>query len=428
MKFSASISAGLTLAAAVSALPLNLLQQQCQEGQNTALKCLDERQSGVMYRCANGKVVDYACPGGQVCVMFTFGGSTSAACAERPPAPVNTPKTLTQTEASSTKVVSTTTSHVESTSVHTATPKPAVHAPCECSSIDETSPVYMNDFLLAFQNNGYFWDVASRSQESEHRFEYKGLNAEGKNFTAITTIQPNEPVVGGLSISAKLYECFMNSEKTPGWNSNALIAPKCALYADNKLIASMELTASHIKAASTKAVPTTTSHVESSTVHVVPTATPVKPAPTSIVQTSAHVKSVSTKAETTSTITSAHETPSAAPKPAPIDASTPILMGDFIMDYHNTGYLWNSAARSKEYAHQYEYQGWNDMGVGYTAKITIQPNEPVEGDVPLSTKFYECFKSTETTPSWSYNALIAPKCSLYADNKLLASMEFTASQ
>ncbi|ORX78731.1 hypothetical protein K493DRAFT_391513 [Basidiobolus meristosporus CBS 931.73] len=219
-------------------------------------------------------------------------GSTSAACAERPPVPVNTAKASTHTKVASTKAAPTTThvettaSQVESTTVHvvptttqakstttsvaqtsthvkpvstkaeatsttvsaratpSATPKPAVHAPCECSPIDESSPVYMNDFLIAFQNNGYFWDVASRSQESEHRFEYKGLNAEGQNFTAITTIQPNEPVEGGLSVSGKLYECFKNSEKTPGWNSNALIAPKCSLYTDNKLIASMELTPS----------------------------------------------------------------------------------------------------------------------------------------------------------------------------------------
>ncbi|ORX92354.1 hypothetical protein K493DRAFT_354595 [Basidiobolus meristosporus CBS 931.73] len=317
-----------------------------------------------------------------------------------------------------------------------ALPLSSTRAPCECSPIDESSSVYMSDFLLALQSNGYLWDVAAHSLDSEHHFEYKGVNTEGKNFTAITTVQFNEPVEGGLSVSDKLYECFKNSEKTPGWNSNVLIAPKCALYADNKLVASMEIATNHIETTSTKAAPTTTSHEESTSAQAAPTTAQVKPITTSAAPSSTHVKSVSTKAETSSTTVSVRATPTATPKPtvhapcecSPIDEAYPILMGDFIMDYHNAGYLWNSASRSTKSEHRYEFKGHNDFGVDYTAVITIQPNEPVEGDLPLSSKLYECFMSTETTPSWSYNAVIAPKCSLYADNKLLASMEITSSQ
>ncbi|ORX78736.1 hypothetical protein K493DRAFT_321171 [Basidiobolus meristosporus CBS 931.73] len=244
MKFTTSISACLTFAAVALALPHQNLQNHCQEMQNTALHCLEERQSGLMYRCTGGKVVDYTCPGDQVCVMFTFGSSTSAACADRPPESVNKSE-----HSSSSSVYTNSTSVAAPTSIHTqslprATPKPTVHSPCECTPVEPSSVTYMNDFLIAYQNQGYFWDVAARNPDSVHRFEYEGVNAEGESFTAATIIQPKEYIEGDLPMGAKLYDCFKKSELVPSWNSDAVIASKCSLYDDNKLIASMEFTAS----------------------------------------------------------------------------------------------------------------------------------------------------------------------------------------
>ncbi|ORX92353.1 hypothetical protein K493DRAFT_303393 [Basidiobolus meristosporus CBS 931.73] len=65
MKFTTSISAGLILATTVLALPFENFPQYCQENQNTSLQCLYEHHSGVMFKCSDGKVLDYSCPGDQ---------------------------------------------------------------------------------------------------------------------------------------------------------------------------------------------------------------------------------------------------------------------------------------------------------------------------------------------------------------------------
>ncbi|ORX78734.1 hypothetical protein K493DRAFT_321168 [Basidiobolus meristosporus CBS 931.73] len=84
MKFATSFFAGLTLAASALALPLD---EWCAGKPDTALQCVDEYHSGVMWRCQGGKMVDYSCFEDQVCVKFTWQSVTSAACAQLPPTP-----------------------------------------------------------------------------------------------------------------------------------------------------------------------------------------------------------------------------------------------------------------------------------------------------------------------------------------------------
>ncbi|ORX78733.1 hypothetical protein K493DRAFT_362856 [Basidiobolus meristosporus CBS 931.73] len=63
MKFATSFFAGLTLAASALALPLD---KWCAGKPDTALQCIDEYHSGVMWRCQGGKMVDYSCFENQV--------------------------------------------------------------------------------------------------------------------------------------------------------------------------------------------------------------------------------------------------------------------------------------------------------------------------------------------------------------------------
>ncbi|KAK9753749.1 hypothetical protein K7432_017932 [Basidiobolus ranarum] len=111
-------------------------------------------------------------------------------------------------------------------------------ATCYCNDVSTlSSPVYMDDFLVALQDQGYWWDRAAQQSNSEHEFLYNGTSAAGRDYTAVTKINTQKPFDGVQSISAMLYECFIESETVPGYN-NELIPSECSVHTNyNEVIA-----------------------------------------------------------------------------------------------------------------------------------------------------------------------------------------------
>ncbi|ORX64534.1 hypothetical protein K493DRAFT_364892 [Basidiobolus meristosporus CBS 931.73] len=100
-----------------------------------------------------------------------------------------------------------------------------------CTCTRDSADIYIDDFLVAYQNQGYLWDEAAWSSGSA-LFDYKGKSAAGKDYDLHVEVQTQKPMKEGEQIGGPLYECFQQSEKQPSW-SNVQIPKKCILDVDS---------------------------------------------------------------------------------------------------------------------------------------------------------------------------------------------------